>query len=249
MTWEQKTSFVISKFKFKDERKDLVRLGRVAESSERFEDMCACVRELVRVAEKFKFEFTVEERNLVALAYKNVVGQRRASWRVLNDLQQSDPDPMFSEYKSQVEGELVLICEDILDLLENNLIKNHSKADDSKVFWLKMAGDYYRYLAEVQPTKGFDKRSSASYKSAYTLATQSLPPTHPVRLGVALNYSVCYFEVMKDKREACELAKTAFDQAIAKLDNLEESDYKDSTLIMQLIRDNLTLWTAGQGDH
>ncbi|MCL4151686.1 UNVERIFIED_CONTAM: hypothetical protein GTU68_064854 [Idotea baltica] len=64
-----------------------------------------------------------------------------------------------------------------------------------------------------------------------------LPPTHPIRLGLALNFSVFYYEI------------AAFDDAIAELDTLSEDSYKDSTLIMQLLRDNLTLWTSDmQGD-
>ena len=66
-------------------------------------------------------------------------------------------------------------------------------------------------------------------------------PTHPIRLGLALNSSVFYYEIMNDPDEACKLAKTAFDDAIAELDNLKEDSYKDSTLIMQLLRDNLTV--------
>ena len=50
--------------------------------------------------------------------------------------------------------------------------------------------------------------------------------------------------VIQDKKAACELARGAFDQAIAKLDDLDESSYKDTTLLMQLLRDNITLWTA-----
>jgi len=71
-----------------------------------------------------------------------------------------------------------------------------------------------------------------------------LPPTNPVRLGLALNYSVFYYEILNSPERACHLAKQAFDDAIAELDTLSEESYKDSTLIMQLLRDNLTLWTA-----
>merc|ERR1712055_853126 len=80
------------------------------------------------------------------------------------------------------------------------------------------------------------------------LSEMVLEPTHPIRLGLALNYSVCFYEILKDKKKACQLAKDAFDEAISKLDRLEESDYKDSTLIMQLLRDNLTLWTSTDGE-
>ena len=77
----------------------------------------------------------------------------------------------------------------------------------------------------------------------------SLAPTHPIRLGLALNYSVFLYEVQQKNNEACELAKKAFDDAIAELDTLDEESYKDSTLIMQLLRDNLTLWTSDDGEQ
>ena len=80
------------------------------------------------------------------------------------------------------------------------------------------------------------------------MAVDKLSPTHPIRLGLALNYSVCYYEILKESKKACELAKKAFDEAISKLDQLDEASYKDSTLIMQLLRDNLTLWTSDQNE-
>lgn len=71
-----------------------------------------------------------------------------------------------------------------------------------------------------------------------------LKSTHPIRLGLALNYSVFYYEIMSSPDIACKLAKKAFDNAIADLDDLEEDVYPDSASIMQLLRDNLTLWTS-----
>ena len=76
------------------------------------------------------------------------------------------------------------------------------------------------------------------------IALQNLAPTHPIRLGLALNFSVFYYEILNSPERACSLAKQAFDEAIAELDTLGEESYKDSTLIMQLLRDNLTLWTS-----
>lgn len=118
-----------------------------------------------------------------------------------------------------------------------------------------MQGDYYRYLAEFttkQERKDAAENSLASYKLA-TDASIPLMPTHPIRLGLALNFSVFYYEILASPERACRLAKQAFDEAIAELDSLSEESYKDSTLIMQLLRDNLTLWTsdsgAGEGDN
>jgi 14-3-3 protein epsilon len=77
---------------------------------------------------------------------------------------------------------------------------------------------------------------------------KELPPTHPIRLGLALNFSVFYYEILNSPDRACSLAKQAFDEAISELDTLGEESYKDSTLIMQLLRDNLTLWTSDMQD-
>ena len=114
-----------------------------------------------------------------------------------------------------------------------------------------MKGDYHRYLAEFQAGDTRKESSQAAldaYTSAQTTASENLPPTHPIRLGLALNFSVFYYEILNSPDRACHLAKQAFDDAIAELDTLSEESYKDSTLIMQLLRDNLTLWTSDQGE-
>jgi len=185
---------------------------------------------------------------LLSVAYKNVIGARRASWRTLN-VEENKEDQLVKIYKKQVENELEVICKDVLDLLISILVKNNTEENEARVFYLKMTGDYYRYLAEFINDQGYDQKAADMYQKALEAASKKLAPTHPIRLGLALNYSVCYFEILKDKQKACELAKTAFDQAISKLDKLDEASYKDSTLIMQLLRDNLTLWTsADQAD-
>lgn len=81
-------------------------------------------------------------------------------------------------------------------------------------------------------------------QAATDVAQTELTPTHPIRLGLALNFSVFYYEILNSPDRACHLAKQAFDDAIAELDSLSEESYRDSTLIMQLLRDNLTLWTS-----
>merc|ERR1712190_482524 len=116
-----------------------------------------------------------------------------------------------------------------------------------------MKGDYYRYIAEYKT--GEDKNKAANdadgaYKEASKVAEKELAVTHPIRLGLALNYSVFQYEVLSNPDEACKLARTAFEESIAELDNVSEDSYKDSTLIMQLLRDNLTLWTSdGEGQE
>merc|ERR1711957_1061843 len=97
-----------------------------------------------------------------------------------------------------------------------------------------------------------DKKSAAAnsateaYEEAQKVAEKDLAVTHPIRLGLALNFSAFQYEVLSNPDEACKMARTAFEDAIAELDNVAEDSYKDSTLIMQLLRDNLTLWTSDQ---
>ncbi len=171
-------------------------------------------------------------------------GGRSAAWRTI-DVDEYKDNPLIAVYKKQIEGELEFITKDVLDLLENALLPNDKGTDfEAATFYYKMTGDYYRYLAEIIADKGYDKKASENYTKAMAVATEKLKPTHPIRLGLVLNYSVCCYEILKDQKRACELAKKAFDDAIAKLDELDEASYKDSTLIMQLLRDNLTLWTS-----
>jgi len=241
-----------AKFKNSDDennREELDQIAKLAEQAERYDDMATAMK---RVTE-MEGELSNEERNLLSVAYKNVVGARRSSWRVISSIEQktegSDKKQTAAkEYREKIEKELNDICQDVLDLLDNYLIPRASTAE-SKVFYLKMKGDYYRYLAEVAGGSEREKvvaSSMIAYNEATESATAELLTTHPIRLGLALNFSVFYYEIKNDPDNACQLAKKAFDDAIAELDNLQEDSYKDSTLIMQLLRDNLTLWTSEQ---
>merc|ERR1719427_281177 len=117
-----------------------------------------------------------------------------------------------------------------------------TKLEECQVFYLKMIGDYYRYLTEAFPYDKYKSKCNTYYEDAMKIAEESLDATHPTRLGLALNYSVCHYEILNQPKEACTLAKKAFDEAIEKLDSLSDVSYRDSTLIMQLLRDNLTIW-------
>lgn len=227
----------------------IVELAKISENAERYEDMCCFMR--MRVMDFPDKKLNVEERNFLSVAYKNVIGARRASWRTLQsdvDVESSGGTPIHATlvaYKDQIEKELETISNNVLGLLENQLIPNHKDhTPEEMVFYLKMAGDYYRYLTESVAKEEYKNKTKEFYEKAFNLAKEKLLPTHPIRLGLALNYSVCKYEILKTPPEACEMAKNAFDDAISALDDLQESDYKDSTLIMQLLRDNLTLWTS-----
>jgi len=235
-------------------REENVYMAKLAEQAERYDEM---VEAMKRVA-ALDVELTVEERNLLSVAYKNVIGARRASWRIISSIEQKEENKgnehhvaRIKEYRNKVEAELANICNDILSVLDEHLIPTASTGE-SKVFYYKMKGDYHRYLAEFATGNGRKEAAENSliaYKSASDIAVTELPPTHPIRLGLALNFSVFYYEILNSPDRACQLAKQAFDDAIAELDTLSEDSYKDSTLIMQLLRDNLTLWTSDMSNE
>jgi len=236
-----------------ESREDFIYTARLAEQAERYDEMAEAMKKVAQQEQ----ELSVEERNLLSVAYKNVVGSRRASLRIIGSIEQKEESRgkvdhlnRAREYKKKVEKELTEICNDILDVLEKNLIAV-SSTSESKVFYYKMKGDYHRYLAES--TTGESKsqaaeKALAAYKSASDIA-QDLLPTNPIRLGLALNFSVFYYEIMNSPDNAIKLAKSAFDDAIEKLEHLTDESYKDSTLIMQLLRDNITLWTSNAEDE
>jgi 14-3-3 protein epsilon len=240
-----------------DTRDKNVYFAKLAEQAERYDEMAAKMDEVGKVG-----ELSVEERNLLSVAYKNAVGSRRAAWRIISSVEQKETSKgnaentaFAKEYREKVEEELDKICGTILELLEKHLIpKVQDRNAESTVFYQKMKADYHRYIAEY--VKGEKKKKAAddadaAYSAAHTTAEKGLAVTHPIRLGLALNYSVFKYEVKEEPDKACEMARQAFENAIAELDNVAEDSYKDSTLIMQLLRDNLTLWTSDQegGDN
>ncbi|CAG9315443.1 unnamed protein product [Blepharisma stoltei] len=233
---------------------DLTYKAKLAEQAERYDDMINIMKNVINQAT----ELNVDQRNLLSVGYKNIVGVRRTAWRTISALEAKEDSrgnakrvELARAYRLKIEEELNKSCQEILD--EITLILNKKQnSKEAQVFFLKMQGDYYRYMAEYQTSEvnrarygnAAAENAARVYQQALDLATAELPPTHPIRLGLALNYSVFFYEVKEQPNEACNMARNAFDQAIAELDNLDEDQYKDSTTIMQLIRDNLTLWTS-----
>lgn len=231
-------------------REDLVFMAKMAEQVDRYDEMVDAMKQVAELG----LELTVEERQLLSVAYKNVIGTRRAAWRIVSSIERKEESKSINKlkltgiFKKKIESELIDICDDVTTLLSNVLIP-HATSGSSKVLYYKMMGDYYRYLAEFQTedngskTENTDKAEN-SYKLATDIAASELKPTHPIRLGLALNFSVFYYEIANDHKQACTLARYAFDDALAELESLEEDSYKDSTLILQLLRDNLAYWNT-----
>ena len=179
-------------------------------------------------------------------SFYSLEGQKEAHTNITGAIQVEGRVPLvlrllnFLRIVLQVEKELSDICSSILQLLDDHLISTASSGE-SKVFYLKMKGDYHRYLAEFKT--GSDRKDAAehtllAYKAAQVrhggsrrrfddmlcnahqveeksrcysclqdIALVDLAPTHPIRLGLALNFSVFYYEILNSPERACHLAK------------------------------------------
>ena len=219
-------------------------LARVAEQCERYDDMIG----FLQVLKTKQTDLTVDERNLVSVAYKNEVTTRRSAWRAIStiagNVKYEQYAGVLKKYNDEIVGEMENICREVWNLID--VFNSNANEAESRVFFHKMKGDYYRYMAEV--TKGdkleeFKNSAHDAYEQAKK-ESDKLMISHPIKLGLALNFSVFYFEIMNEPKKACDLAKETFESAINSIDDMKEDEYKDAAMILQLLKDNITLWNA-----
>ncbi|KAF9923593.1 hypothetical protein FBU30_006394 [Linnemannia zychae] len=208
---------------------------------------------------KHHVPLSLEERNLLSVAFKNLIGARRAAWRIVSSIEEKEKADKrenrvenLKVYRAKIEKELNETCSEIFHILDDDVIPfvDAKDKDECLVFYYKMKADYYRYVAEIAKDDARKKAADTAeglYSEATTYASP-LPHTHPIRLGLALNYSVFYFEILNNPERACKIAKEAIDSALALFEDAkaqdQSHDYRDSVLIIQLLRDNVTLWLS-----
>ena len=228
-------------------REELVFLAKLYEKAERYPDMVKTINKFVELDPKL----TREERNILSSGYKNIISDKRASWRLLNSMEKKESKKNKSvvenikTVKNSIEKDLSQIIDEVQAVIDKYLIPN-STDSENKVYYLKLKGDYYRYKCEFANGKDFEDACANAekvYKEAYELSNKEMPITNSTRLGLDLNFSVFYYEIKGLKEEACNIAKTAFDESMKSLDDLEKSKAKDTLLIIQLLKENLILWT------
>jgi len=229
-----------------------VYLAMLAEQCNRFEDMMNFLEEMVRNKTD---ALSSDERNLLSIAYKNTITLRRTAIRTLSAYEAKERKKEDSaylayivEYKKRVEDELEKLCDKIIKSIDHYLLPKSTDAE-SNVFYHKMKADYFRYVAEnieESRKKSFADHSLASYNEAMKHA-ESLEVINPIRLGLALNFSVFYYEVIGDRDRACNIAKETLSNANSQLQKFDENDdeeHKDAISIANLLQENLSMWTS-----
>jgi hypothetical protein len=149
-----------------------------------------------------------------------------------------------------LEDALYKDCDNIITLVRSKVLQSgRAVQDEPRAFFVKLVGDYYRYIAEAATGDRFETVKQEALK-AYTEANGiTMPPCNPIRLGLALNFSVFYYEVMKDQKKACELADSSLQAALDKIDELGEEEFRDAKSIIELLKENLSLWREEEGNN
>ena len=226
-----------------------VYLAMLAEQCSRYEEMVKFLEDMVKTKNQ---DINSDERNLLSIAYKNSISSRRGALRTIMAYESKEKKkessnflPYIQEYRKKVEDELTKICEKILESIDSNLL-NKATENEAKVFYIKMKGDYNRYIAEYAQGDLKDKVSKAAleaYNEAQNLA-KDLPTMNAIALGLALNFSVFYYEVMNDHKKAIEIATGSYEKAEKELPNIDEDadENRDAVSIINLLKENLDMW-------
>lgn len=228
-------------------------MARVADQAERYQDVIKNLNTIIDMDPKL----SPDERNLLSVAYKALTGSDRSALRTVNAFLEDESIKTINERVEKLEqlrtklvAELDGYCNELISLTDSKLLP---AADDAltKVFYEKLKADYYRYSVEFKPEserKEGSEKAKASYEAAMNIAQNELTKGNPAFLGLALNYSVFLYEIIGQKEEAIKLADKSFKEAVDLLDELGEDEYSEATLILQLLKDNVSLWTEEQGE-
>ena len=224
-------------------------MARVADQSERYEDMVQFLKEIIQDSSE---DVSTDVRNLLSVGFKNLISSQRSAWKTVQAIEQNKKYAEYSsdcaEYKVKIAKELEANCNKIISIVKDYSLPKAGD-DEARVFYLKMIGDYYRYTAE---TAQGDKLSEVTEKANefYQKATQAasaLKPYNSNKLGLALNYSVFYYELKNDSSKACAIAEEALNGARDEIDNMDNEEARDALSIIELLKENLDLWKEEDG--
>lgn len=236
------------------EREVALFMAQIYDQTDRHEDMVETMKKVIHLDSNLN----TDERNLLSVAYKNIVGSRRNSLRMMTAIIEHEESrgntnrvEQLNQYKSTILVELEKYCNDLIGLVDTQLLPA-AKESEARVFYEKLKADYYRYICESKPDEEKiepQNKAKECYEDALEITKNELNPCCPTSLGLVLNYSVFLYEIIGKKQEAIELAQKTYNECSNGIDELTDEQYSEATMILQLLRDNVSLWTqdAEQG--
>ena len=230
-------------------RDEYIYLSKLYEKAERYPDMLKAIRKMIELNPKLK----KEECDILSTGYKNMITDKRNSWRILHSMERREKKNKKSkiiksiiEIKSHIEKEIRDVCAEIQILLDKYLIPNVEEYEN-EVYLYKLKADYFRYICEFAKEKEYEdnlKNSENFYEKAYNISIKNLPINNCTRVGLALNYAIFLYEVKGDKKVGFDIAKKTFDESMKFVDDLEKPKCRDTLLILQLLKENLIFWSS-----
>ncbi|MCQ2816021.1 MAG: 14-3-3 family protein [archaeon] len=234
-----------------DEREIYYYTAKLNEKAEMYNHMLENIDKFISL----KPSLTKEERQFVNSAYKAVILPKRKSWWTINNLEKKEINPKTKGYhkeiKINIENEIKEICSKMINLTENYLLPN-AKNDESRVYYLNLEGDYYRYLCEISNNEEELKKNQEKANTLYSKGSQFckyMSVLNPTKLTNCLNFSVFLYEIMGQKKEGSNLAKRTYEDAVKRIEskgeeNIERVVTKDSLFIIQLLKENFLFWNG-----
>ena len=234
-------------------REEYIYLSKLYEKAQRYEDMISSITKFIELNPKL----SKEERNILSAGYKDILLDKRENWRFLNLMEKkelkkkSKQVTYIKEIKSHIEKEIKKIVEKVLNLIDNYLIKN-CEDKESKVFYLRLKADHYRYLCEITIEKELEnnlKQAELYYNEAYNLANKDLPLINNERIGLCLNFALFYYEIKGNKKEGYNIAKICFEETMKYFNDFEKFKAKDALILIQLLKENLIFWSSEMNEE
>ena len=227
---------------------DYLYLMKLFQRTERYPEMVKAINKYIEQNPKL----SKDEQKLLVDGYKNIISDKRNSLRLLQNLIKKEEDgaqlinhkKQINIIKEKIQNELLSIFKEIHAILDKYLIPN-SQDPETKVLYMKIKADYYRYHCEFAEGDEFEEAKNNAlkiYKEAYDIALKDINIYNSIRLGLALNYSVFKYEIMDSKNEAYDIAQKAYDDAMKVVDDEEKDRTSDNLLLIQLLKENLNMW-------
>ena len=229
------------------EQKDYLFLIKLFRTTENYNDMIIAMNKYIVLNPKL----SKEERKLLCDAYKNIISDKRNSLHILLNLSQKEESKQpnkakgISIIKEKIISELTTIFQEVHSIIDKYLLPN-AQDNESKILYMKLKADYYRYHCEFAEGDEFEEISNKTrnlYKEALDLAEKDLPLYNEIRLGLVLNYSVFEYDIMDNKNDAYDMALKIYNDIMKILDDVEKKRASENLLLVQMIKENINNWS------
>ena len=239
--------------KNKYSREELIFLSKLYTKAELYKEVINFIKEFIKLNPKIE----KEECDIISTGFKNMISDKRASWFTLNSMEHKEKKKKrntvkeIKEIKNHIENEIRETCKELQDLVDKELLPKNEE-DEILVFLYKLKADYFRYICEFAEGKEYEKNLTEAekyYKKAFEISEKQLPIINCNRVSLGLNYAIFLYEIKKDKMTGFDLAQNTFKESMKFIDDLEKPKYRDTLLIIQLLKENIIFWNSEMGDE